>query len=60
MSDEAKVEFRLHGPGTFDDAAKDFRDGYAIERVERQIIGEFASRDEAREFMLKRKATTDA
>ncbi len=55
-STEAKIEFRLHGPGTFDDDRKDFRDGYAIERVERRVIAEFASREEAREFMLARAA----
>lgn len=49
------VEFRLLGPGTFDEATKDFRDAYAIERVERRIIGSFATREEARAHMLATK-----
>jgi hypothetical protein len=47
-----KVVYRLLPPGTFDDEAQDFRAGYAIERVESLILGEFASREEARAFML--------
>jgi hypothetical protein len=49
---QQNIEYRLMGPGTFDKEAKDFRAGYAIERVETRVIGTFSSRDEAREFML--------
>lgn len=50
MSD--KVVYRLLPPGSFDDDAADFRSDYAIERVQTSIVGRFASRDEARAFML--------
>jgi hypothetical protein len=47
-----KTTYRLLGPGTFDEEAQDFRDGYAIERVQTTIVGKFDTRDEARDYML--------
>lgn len=48
----AKVVYKLHGPGSFDEEIADFRDGYAIERIESRIVGKFATRDDARDYML--------
>jgi hypothetical protein len=50
------VEYRLLPPGSYDPETLDFRDDYAIVRVESTVVDTFGSREAAREFML---ATTD-
>lgn len=50
-----KIIYRLLGPDSYDDDLEEFRDGYAIERVETTVVASFATREEAYEWVLEHR-----